>query len=403
MRLKSKVYNKIYNIFTLILLCSIHSHSSFACYWDSDTLKMEKQKFPKVYEMILGHFPNRSKEFYLWRIKDREKKLKEFPNDLKKDQWTEDLMVAFDRVGESKKAIELAKSLLTLFPNRYELHANLGTFYFHSGILNSQNYKLGKEHIQKALKLNPKAHFGREKIQLALVEYVIQKSEQKTEQDFSSILDPRKKSNTNLLHWLPLFKNESDNPECIRILHNVLEKWTSLSKKQMDPTFPWICPSLKPFGFAKYVLDRQYTLQDGVRGILGMMYFSNHQHPILLEALGDLLLAERFIRDKNKTWKDAKHLAALAYLKASEHVPSTVAPLYKAKALLALVGIRKFTYQRLQRLFNKAHRKQQVFINQLRKKETQWINEHPDPDLAFFKEYEQWIHSFYTVIDAAKP
>lgn len=53
-------------------------------------------------------------------------------------------------------------------PGRYETAANLGTFYLHAGI-----FKKVLAYIEKALKINPDAHFGREKYQKLLVEYII--------------------------------------------------------------------------------------------------------------------------------------------------------------------------------------------------------------------------------------
>ncbi len=47
--------------------------------------------------------------------------------------------------------------------------ANLGTLYLHSG-----NASRGKELIARAIAINPDAHFGREKYQLWLAEYIDQ-------------------------------------------------------------------------------------------------------------------------------------------------------------------------------------------------------------------------------------
>jgi hypothetical protein len=58
---------------------------------------------------------------------------------------------------------------------------------------------------------------------------------------------------------------------------------------------------------------------------MGMMRFGNHDSPVLLEALSDLLLADRV--------EDAKRLASRALLKASYEVEDEVArAAYRAKA-----------------------------------------------------------------------
>jgi tetratricopeptide (TPR) repeat protein len=52
------------------------------------------------------------------------------------------------------------------FPGLYTTLANLGTFYAHKGEIDK-----GLEIIKKAVALNPKAHFGREKYQIKALEY----------------------------------------------------------------------------------------------------------------------------------------------------------------------------------------------------------------------------------------
>ncbi|MDB5391329.1 MAG: hypothetical protein JWM11_6975, partial [Planctomycetaceae bacterium] len=51
--------------------------------------------------------------------------------------------------------------------------------------------------------------------------------------------------------------------------------------------------------------------QAAIKAVLGMMRFANHENPLLLEALGDLLLCD------TSNHKDAKRLAARCFLKAS--------------------------------------------------------------------------------------
>ncbi len=37
-----------------------------ACLWDTDTLQMERQRFPDALELITGKFLRHSREFYDW-------------------------------------------------------------------------------------------------------------------------------------------------------------------------------------------------------------------------------------------------------------------------------------------------------------------------------------------------
>ena len=75
-----------------------------ACLWDYDTLKMERSRFPSTLELITGKFLRHSKEFYEWRVRDRLAKLKEYPDQL---AWYDDLAVAYDKLGQHQKAIDL--------------------------------------------------------------------------------------------------------------------------------------------------------------------------------------------------------------------------------------------------------------------------------------------------------
>jgi tetratricopeptide (TPR) repeat protein len=260
----------------LVLLCLVPT-SLPACMWDYDTLQMERQRFRYAQELIAGQFLRHSDAYYQWRIEDRSAK----PTEERTPADYDDLAVAYEKLGEHDRAIEIIQEKITRWPEegRYESEANLGTFLIHAG-----RYEAGLEHIERAIEINPEAHFGREVYQKLLVEYVLQQ---------------RAKGAT-----LPLKKTS--------------ELWKT--------------------GFARFVLeqrkverdDEQAEIQKAVKGVLGMMQFGNYRSPILLEALGDLLMASY--------WReDAKLLAARAYLKAGYEAPETAAKDYyreRAKAIL---------------------------------------------------------------------
>src|SRR5947207_15309999 len=75
-----------------------------ACLWDYDTLKMERQRFPGTLEISTGKFLRHSPAFYEWRVKDRLAKLEKEPTNL---DWHDDLAVAYDKLGQTDKAIEV--------------------------------------------------------------------------------------------------------------------------------------------------------------------------------------------------------------------------------------------------------------------------------------------------------
>lgn len=268
-----------------ILLALAFPCACFACLWDEDTLEMERQQYPEVHELIAGHFVRHSDAYYQWRIGDRTTKSvdQRTPDDYN------DIAVAYDKLGEHDKAIETIREKMDRWPdeNIYESQANLGTFLIHSG-----KFDDGLIHIQRAIEINPEAHFGREIYQQLLVQYVIE----------------RRAAGAKL----PL------NPD----------------QEKAD----WGDYKPRVGGFAAYVKQhRGDGAKDGIdaeyaralTGVLGMVRFGNHDSPILMEAVGDLISAT----------KPANQLAARAYLRASyaTHVSSERSA-YRLKAANAVAS-----------------------------------------------------------------
>src|SRR5262245_2386828 len=155
----------------LLVVCSavlnvVLVSAAFGCLWDYDTLQMERLRFPGVLEIITGKFVRHSRAYYEWRVADRQAKLAAMPND---PALIDDLSVAYAKLGRPEDGIALLEKSLAIQPDRYETHSNLGTLHFFAGHLDTS-----KEYIRRALAINPNAHFGREKYQLLLTEYVEQ-------------------------------------------------------------------------------------------------------------------------------------------------------------------------------------------------------------------------------------
>ncbi|MFL5327861.1 MAG: hypothetical protein ACJ8C4_03015 [Gemmataceae bacterium] len=323
--------------------------AAVACLWDYDTIKMERSRFPGTLELITGKFLRHSPEFYQWRIQNRLKRLESDPTNA---GLLDDLAVAYDKTGQHEKAIETARKVEELHPGRYETAANLGTFYFHAGKLEE-----GIPHIDRALKMNPDAHFGREKYQKRLVEYVLH----------------RRKGNP-LRHPLAdvtiLSRTGSDNPP---------EQFAEIQ----DSFAMFLSPNPR-----EGLTTEQAAA--AVKGILGMMRFGKHDSPVLLEALGTLL-----VQDGYNPTADAKFLATRAFLKASYEVPEGLArENYRAMAHRAIYlqtarrdEEEQISLEQVESDFQKELTDAQTWYAELRDRELSWIREGRDPESEFDKLY----------------
>lgn len=305
-----------------------------ACLWDYDTLEMERQRFPETLEMITGKFLRHSSEFYQWRVQDREAKMQQLPDDPALSDWYDDLAVAHSKLGNHQRAIELMLEKEQRFPGFYKTRANLGTFYIFAGRLDD-----AAEQIEQALQIEPNAHFGREAYQLHLIRYV-----QKVHPDGE-----------------------------IRFPLAADRDYTSGS-----------------VGFADYLRsvtkpeDQDRETTKAITGVLGMMHFAKFDSPLLLEALGDLLLDD--------FGADAKQLAARAYLHAS----------YSVEDEQARKAYRKFADQSLNMQmqrgselslnvletdFTKELAEGREWYETIRSDEQGWIAAGLDPEVEFSKKY----------------
>ena len=318
-----------------VTACLITSTAA-ACLWDKDTLQMERSRFPDVLELITGRFLRHSKQFYEWRIEDRQKRLADGEST---GELYDDLAVAFDKTGQHEKAIETINAKDKLWPGEYETLANKGTFLIHSG-----KYTEGVDFIRKAIEVNPDAHFGREVYQQLLVEYLIER-----QVDGKTML-PIGKS-----HDLPDGSFRSTN-------------------------------SFADFVFEKQKIDyanRSDERQKALKGILGMMRFGNYDSPVLLEALGDLLI------DQEAPEKDGKWLACRAYLQASyrtaDNKEASAAYRNKAKSTLRLHERAKL--ETVERELRKEIREAEQWWRGVQEDEAAWIKASVDVDAEFSKKY----------------
>jgi len=218
----------------------------------------EKARFPTSLEIITGQFPRHSKAYYQWRLKDSKKN---FRNN-KTPQLYDDIAVAQEKLGDTKSALKTMEAKLKKYGPSYETFANLGTFLIHSG-----KFEEGLKFIGKAVQLNPDAHFGREKYQRWLVQYLLATKAIVN----GKIILPTGQSNTPPYSFANFLKKESNTNN-------------------------------------KFDLKEQ---KKAIEGIQGMMRFMSHESPLLLQILGELL-------SYGHPGQNANRLAAMCYLRAAK-------------------------------------------------------------------------------------
>ncbi len=144
----------------LALLCA-QPVVSRACLWDSDTLREESLKQKDVAAVVTGVLGKHSLAFYAAKATYTRALIDGGGN--KPERW-DDLAVALARTGKLDDAIAALAEKARAFPDAYTTEANLGTFLAMKGDLDG-----AITHLEAAIKINPDAHFGREKYQLELL------------------------------------------------------------------------------------------------------------------------------------------------------------------------------------------------------------------------------------------
>ncbi len=166
----------------LILVTVVVASRAGACLWDYDTLAMEAKGLPDVVQVVTGRFDRNPPLYYEMRLARVAAELKTQPEKL---NLYDDAGVACDRLSRDDEAIAwMAKKRTQLrTPEKgddwYRYYANLGTFYAHRWFRSgadrkkTQDLKKGIDCIDNAITINPEAHFGREKYQLAAMKWVL--------------------------------------------------------------------------------------------------------------------------------------------------------------------------------------------------------------------------------------
>lgn len=341
-----------YTVRRALLASLLISSTAAACLWDYDTIKMERTRFPTTLELLTGKFLRHSPEFYQWRMENRLQRLKSDPHN---PELLDDLAVAYDKLGQHDRAIETAIQSEQFHPDRYQTAANLGTFYFHAGRLEESLTQ-----IERALKMNPEAHFGREKYQKLLTEYVLKR---------------RQNGSSKLPLAQVVVEDGVTNP--------TVEDYAKVSDTFADFIRP------------KDEIDqsvREESTAAAIKGVLGMMKFARHDSPILLEALGSLLTQGDYYLEREF---DAKLLATRAFLKASYEVQDAAArTAYRGMAVNALrmqsprSSHAQLSLEEVEEAFQNERIEGREWYTQLEERELSWIRSGINPETEFDKLYE---------------
>jgi hypothetical protein len=146
----------------------------------------------KIVWAIVGRFEREPAAYYQMRIARSSKELEKDPTRL---DLYDDIAAAHDRIGKSSEAIDwmtrkkVQLDKLEAFykigtdkelrEQVYRYHANIGTFYAHRWLRGGANRKdisdmrTGHDHIVKAVKIKPNAHFNRERFQLDAMKWIL--------------------------------------------------------------------------------------------------------------------------------------------------------------------------------------------------------------------------------------
>jgi tetratricopeptide (TPR) repeat protein len=149
------------------LLCSatlLVDAPARACGWSWETYAAEGQSLPCVYDAVLGYFPQHSREYHETVIQAVSYAQAWAPS------WTAGLDAAalsHLHLKQLKEAEALMQLRFETAPEAYASHANLGTLHTFSG-----QFGTALVHVDRAMSIEPKAHFGREKYHRKLVVFL---------------------------------------------------------------------------------------------------------------------------------------------------------------------------------------------------------------------------------------
>ena len=338
--------------------------SAFACIWDYDTIAVERRRFPSTLELITGKFLRHSDDYYEWRINDRLARIEASPNEV---NLYDDLAVSYDKLGRHALAIETIERKNAMHPGLYETYANLGTFHVHAG-----NFAEGLKYIDKAIEINPDAHFGREVVQKVLVEFLIFRREaldQIPAEEWSEGVGSAARTKT--VAGIAISRLLADREEGAPV--------------EEEPKL-FIAPEALSFDrfLSMHEGPVEIGIAAGVEGVLGMMKFGDHRSVALLEALGDLV-------GTGDVYENSDWLAQMAYvtaqrLNSDEKVRSILKSKigsYRERDGRSLFG----TDYSIREMLDAGLEEAEAWFAEIVENERRWIAEGVDVDARYKEKY----------------
>lgn len=135
-----------------------------SCLWDSDTLAEEALRQKDVGAIVQGRITKHSAFFYEAKVRYTQPLV---DSGKAAAERYDDLAVALDHLGRFDDAIAVMVEKEKRFPGLYTTLANHGTFEAHRG-----QFARALELLEAAIALNPRAHFGREHVQVKAIRYL---------------------------------------------------------------------------------------------------------------------------------------------------------------------------------------------------------------------------------------
>ncbi len=194
-----------YFFFLLLLPVLLLSQASaHACLNDRDTLAEEIKGLPDVVQVVTGRFERNPPLYYQMRLARVAAELKANPG-LLPDY--DDAGVACDRLGRDDEAIRWMNKKRTRLVHLnaadpaikeqwYRYNANVGTFWVHRWLrAGADRRRIGevrkaRGYIAEAIKIKPDAHFGREKYQLQVMDWIVKERPYLTPNTWMTAVDP---------------------------------------------------------------------------------------------------------------------------------------------------------------------------------------------------------------------